>query len=260
MRSWRLLLLGLAAAALALGLAPARATGDHAAAFVERIAGERASRGLGHLTVAGDLVAVAERHAERMVERGKPYHNPALGQEVTGWEVVGENVGRGVDVETLHNAFMASATHRDQVLFPGYTEIGVGVVEHDGQLWVAQVFREPLAQTATPTPATLPPTGRSEAAGVTEQRAPSASPEPDEAAPGEPTGTTATPAPGRVAVVADLREADRRSAWSAPAIGDPARAVAEAAADVPLPVAVATGLLAAVVGAQGLTLRRLGLA
>ena len=126
----------------------ARADAGAEAAFVQRVNQERAAQGLAPLAVADDLVAVARRHSGRMADAADLHHNPALASEVTGWQKVGENVGRGPSVDPIHAAFMASPGHRQNILDGDWTELGVGVVVRDGTVWVTQVFREPEAAPA----------------------------------------------------------------------------------------------------------------
>lgn len=120
--------------------APANASGDESA-FVSLVNRERTSRGLNALQVASDLVAVARRHSARMASQGRIYHNPNLGSEVSDWEEVGENVGRGRSVSKIHAAFMDSPAHRANILERGDNRIGVGVVQgSDGRIYVTQIF------------------------------------------------------------------------------------------------------------------------
>ena len=133
--------------------ASASAAGSEASGFVAKANAERASRGLRTYTVASDLAAVARRHAQRMASKGTLYHNPSLGSEVSGWQVVGENVGMGGDVASVHQAFMNSPEHRANILARDFTEIGVGTVrDADGVLWVTQVFRLPFRAPVTVAP------------------------------------------------------------------------------------------------------------
>ncbi len=256
--------------------------------FVSRIAGERSSRGLGPLRVADDLVVVARRHAERMAARGEPYHNPSLTEEVHGWQVVGENVGKGPDVADLHGSFMASRTHRDQIVFPGYTELGVGVVESGGSLYVVQVFRQPMAAADEP-PAPEPeaPSPAQPAPPATEQARPTSPPAPPAPAPApspapepaaEPAVVAPPAAPAPTPVAPSAGAVTVQSAGAAvpgpplgtlrPNAGNTSTSTLALAASGSLPtprevspaVGVATGLLALVVGLQGIAVRRLGLA
>lgn len=132
----------------------ATAAETQAAAFVRKANAERTSRGLPAYTVASDLATVARRHSERMAAKHTLYHNPNLGSEVSGWQVVGENVGMGGDVDSIHQAFMDSPAHRANILATDYTQIGVGTVtDSDGVMWVTQVFRLPMNAVAAPAPA-----------------------------------------------------------------------------------------------------------
>ena len=140
-----LLLAPIVLAVVAFWGSAASASDTNAASFVTNANAERSSRGLAKYAVASDLATVARRHAERMAARGTLYHNPNLGSEVSGWQVVGENVGMGGDVASIHQAFMDSPEHRANILARDYTQIGVGTVtDADGVLWVVQVFRLPM--------------------------------------------------------------------------------------------------------------------
>jgi uncharacterized protein YkwD len=57
---------------------------------------------------------------------------------------VGENLGMGGLPGPIVQAWMASQKHRINILFPDYTEIGVGIAKDaNGQLWYTQVFATP---------------------------------------------------------------------------------------------------------------------
>jgi len=152
LRRFAALVLG---SALLLGggaaLSSANAAGE-ASSFVAKANAERQARGLRTYAVRSDLNAVALRHSQRMASRNALYHNPNLGSEVSGWQIVGENVGTGGSVESIHQAFMDSPSHRENILSREYTEIGVGTVtDSRGVLWVTQVFRLPAAPAPTVT-------------------------------------------------------------------------------------------------------------
>ena len=152
----RLAALALASAVLLGGaaVASATATGDsNAASFVAKANAERQARGLAPYVVKSDLAAVAARHSARMAQRNSLYHNPALGSEVSGWQSVGENVGMGGSVDSIHKAFMDSPSHRANIVSTQFTEIGVGTVtDSRGVLWVTQVFRLPVQAPAVSAP------------------------------------------------------------------------------------------------------------
>lgn len=249
---------------------------DAEARFVERIGQERQARGLGSLVVAADLQAVARRHAQRMADRGEPYHNPDLASEVQGWDLLGENVGRGWDADGLHQAFMDSPTHRDIIVSPRFTEVGVGVVRtSDGQMWVVEVFRQPASQPAPASPAAAPapappPQPPAPPAAPAVPPAPAPAPTPVAATSASvtppvsattvapPTPTDATVAGAELALAT---ERARPAPMTASAVTGPLPTadVERLVREVPPAAWLAALLLSAVVGGQGLALRRLGL-
>ena len=133
---------------------PAAHAGPGESEFTSRANAERSSRGIRTYAVRSDLVAVARRHAARMAAKGSIYHNPNLAGEVSGWQAVGENVGMGGDVASIHQAFMNSSGHRANILDRGFTEVGMGTAtDSQGRLYVTQVFRTPDGSaTAAPAP------------------------------------------------------------------------------------------------------------
>jgi uncharacterized protein YkwD len=134
----------------ALTAAPAGATTAEDS-LTARLNGARSDHGLPSLATRSDLVAVARAQANRMADSGTLYHNPNLTTDVTNWRWVGENVGYGPDVQTVHVAFMNSDGHRANILDTDYTEVGVGVVERGDRVWVAEVFRRPQTVTTSST-------------------------------------------------------------------------------------------------------------
>jgi hypothetical protein len=134
------------AGALALGaiaLTPVNASASsEESRFTSLLNHERTSRGGHALVTKSDLVAVARRHSQRMADRGYIYHNDNLPNEVDGdWQMLGENVGRGGSVDSIHQAFMDSSPHRHNILDSRFNQIGVGtVIANDGRIYVTEVF------------------------------------------------------------------------------------------------------------------------
>lgn len=143
----------IAALVLPFAARPAGAAVDGGAEsrFVQLINQARAQAGLPALSVRSDLVGVARRHSARMADGDDLHHNPDLADQVSGWQKLGENVGRGPTVDTIHGAFMDSPGHRANILSPDFTEVGVGVEVRDGgRIWVTEVFRLPMTAEAAP--------------------------------------------------------------------------------------------------------------
>lgn len=192
-------LIGLIALLATFLVQPATAAVDSSAEsqFVSLINAERKNAGLAPLSVASDLVSVARKHSARMASENELYHNPNLGSEVTGWKRVGENVGRGPSVSSIHTAFMNSAGHRKNILDPGWTQVGVGVEVVDGRVWVTEVFRTPSGATAPAPEATEEEPETQEPAQAEEESKPAPKPSPTASAPApkQTTASTTTPAP-----------------------------------------------------------------
>ncbi len=194
------LLMALAWSIGAVAAAPSPGLEDE---FVAHIARERASAGVPRYALAADLVDVARNHAEKMAREQRLHHNDQLGNQVQNWEAVGENVGKGGTVDDIHRAFMESSSHRSEILSTRFTQVGVGVVERDGVMWVVEVFRlpsEPERQASSEPSSSPPPSGDGSSGGDT-SAPPSSAPSststpPTTRRPPPPVTTTAaTPAP-----------------------------------------------------------------
>ena len=161
--------------------APASADSGMESQFLSSLNSARASNGAPALSVAGDLTSVARSHSRVMADSGNLHHNPSLGSAVSGWQKVGENVGRGPSVSSIHSALMNSPGHKRNMLDPAFTQVGIGVVvDGGGQVWVTQVFRQPVGAAPKPAPKPEP---KPEPAP---QPAPQPEPQPQQAAQPEP--------------------------------------------------------------------------
>jgi hypothetical protein len=130
---------------------PARASArNQAEQFVDLANQSRDAAGMPEYVVAADLSEVAVQQAARMADAHNIFHNPNLKTEVADWYMVGENVGVGSSPHQIHDAFMASPTHRADLLSADFEEIGVGlVVGDDRRLYVSEVFRLREERSAT---------------------------------------------------------------------------------------------------------------
>jgi peptidoglycan hydrolase-like protein with peptidoglycan-binding domain len=105
---------------------------------------ERTSHGLAALHLNAELTGVAQSWASRMAATGSLQHNPALTREVHHWRSLGENVGDGPNLRDITDAFWTSAEHRDNILDPDFTQVGIAAVIVDHRIWIAVEFREPM--------------------------------------------------------------------------------------------------------------------
>lgn len=102
---------------------------------------ERSARGIPTLSADSHLRGYAQNWAETMASDGNLRHSNVSSVNDGRYTVVGENVGYGPDAETIHNAFMASSSHRSNILDRDYDVLGVGsATDASGRLWVAVVF------------------------------------------------------------------------------------------------------------------------
>jgi uncharacterized protein YkwD len=134
----------------------APSTGADSTSYFGIVNNERSSHGLSPLTMRGDLVGVAQGWAAHMASTNQLMHNPRLRSAVANWQAVGENVGEGSTIGDLAAAFMASPSHRDNILDPTYQDIGIGSVRRLGTIWIAVVFRDPLGSQRTTSPPPSP--------------------------------------------------------------------------------------------------------
>ena len=141
----------IAATAVTIGSSLALVGATHAVAgssdyqFLSDVNSSRQSHGLRPLTMVSDLHSVATRWSQHMASQGTISHNPNLQSQGGDWQEIGENVGVGPSESSIEQAFMNSPAHRDNILNPDYTEIGIGTATgSDGRLYVTQDFRKPM--------------------------------------------------------------------------------------------------------------------
>jgi uncharacterized protein YkwD len=112
--------------------------------FVWRINFLRSERGLPVVNVDPELTAVARQWAASMAVAAEISHRRDLAVVGTdpGWVTVGENVGVGGSVMALHDAFVASPKHLENLVDPDWQYIGIGVVFVGTTIYVAENFME----------------------------------------------------------------------------------------------------------------------
>lgn len=174
---WLSILLVAAMATMGLGLS-AGADGATESDFLAHINATRSSQGLGTLTMDGGLRSHARTHTQDMMDANKIYHSTSGELRAaggSGWSRIGENVGRGGNVSSLHQAFMNSSGHRKNIL-GDYNYVGIGTGTKDGVLYVTVVFMKKggasptTTTTAPPKTTTTPAQAPSTAAASTPAR------------------------------------------------------------------------------------------
>jgi hypothetical protein len=113
---------------------------------------ERAHRGIGALRWDAALTQAADFHAHEMASRGSISHQyagePDLAtrarQAGAAFSVIAENVAEAPTAVRIHDAWMASAGHRENLLDPRVDAVGIRVVRRDGQLYAVEDFSRAL--------------------------------------------------------------------------------------------------------------------
>lgn len=124
---------------------------------------ERAAHGLKPLAMQPRLREYARKHAADQRDRGTIWHDMAEYQQwaPSGWSGLGENVAYNSSVAGIHQAYMGSTGHRNNILDPGWTHIGIGLATTSGgRLFNSQNFmthRDANLPTVGPGSAPPPP-------------------------------------------------------------------------------------------------------
>jgi uncharacterized protein YkwD len=102
----------------------------------------RDDRGAAALDRVWVLRHLADEHSRDMAREGRIFHTTNLGYQlrIVSWTVAGENVGAGLKLRTLFEAFMDSAPHRANILGRDYRRVGIGVYRDDGIIWMTLIF------------------------------------------------------------------------------------------------------------------------
>jgi uncharacterized protein YkwD len=116
---------------------------DAEAAFTLALNHRREKLHLRPLVTDPHWVAVARVWSAKMAAASTLSHNPDLvASALPGWQKLGENVGVGGSVAALHEAFLHSPHHYENIADPVFDEVGVGVVVAEGTIWVTFDFEE----------------------------------------------------------------------------------------------------------------------
>lgn len=125
--------------------------------FLNRTNALRASLGLGPLKSNSELIAKARGWSQTQASAGTIFHSTLTDGVTQNWHRLGENVGMGPDVASIHDALVRSPRHYENLADPGFTDVGIGVVREGNIIYVSQVFMELMPSTTQTTTNTSPP-------------------------------------------------------------------------------------------------------
>lgn len=151
-------LIAVLVAATFFAAVPATPAGaDDVSDWLSTINGFRSANGLAPLQYDGQLSGLASQQAQANASSGRLAHTPNLAAGVSAnWSKLGENVGMGLTTPIIWDAFLDSAPHRTNLLDPGFTHIGIGVVVSGNAQWVTHRFMAVGASAPAPAPAPQP--------------------------------------------------------------------------------------------------------
>jgi uncharacterized protein YkwD len=123
--------------------------------LVDQLNQSRRQAGLPALSVDRQLTEAARQHSQLMSEKNTLGHvlpgetgvADRLAAVGVHFNRSGENVGYNSDFNGIHAGFMKSPPHRENILNPNYTQVGIGVVkDNDGVYWVTEDFAHIMVQ------------------------------------------------------------------------------------------------------------------
>jgi uncharacterized protein YkwD len=123
--------------------------------LLEWVNKERTDRQLNPLKLSTDLRALAKSHSHDMASRRKLTHLSSIGKSYKDrlldagifFTEIGENVATSETYEGtfIHQGFMESPEHKDNILNPHFDAIGIGIVyANDNKYYVTQDFCQSL--------------------------------------------------------------------------------------------------------------------
>jgi uncharacterized protein YkwD len=156
--------LGVAACRTSEPLPPVTPISVDAGRAAAVISAYRSERGLGRVTVDSRLIAAAANYARVMGERQRVNHRigGSLAKRVTAagydWGTTAENLASGQpDLGSALNGWKRSQAHRQNLLNPAVTEIGIGAVSAGSRNYWALILAAPRPQRSAAGPFAMSP-------------------------------------------------------------------------------------------------------
>jgi uncharacterized protein YkwD len=106
----------------------------------------RGNHGKSKLQVSGKLSELARKHSNAMANQNNPVKHSTNNQLLTYMNKancvarIGENVGAASEVLEMHQAFMDSPGHKQNILESYWKKVGVGIKKSNGRLWTTELF------------------------------------------------------------------------------------------------------------------------
>jgi uncharacterized protein YkwD len=101
---------------------------------------DRNHNGMRSLSPLSQSVSKAQAWADHLAAIGYLQHSSLASSYSVRWCALGENVGYGPYTSTVEGAFMASPTHRGNILSGTWNHAGTGVARRGSTVFVVQEF------------------------------------------------------------------------------------------------------------------------
>jgi hypothetical protein len=138
---------------------PPQEQGDPVQTLVGYLNRERQANGLPLFALRQDVTDIASgwsRHQadQQALSHNADYFSDATRARLHAW-AMGENVAASSSLREAHDALMASAPHRQNILDRRFVVVGIGAVHRDGRWWITEDFLQPVPP-PSPAPAAAP--------------------------------------------------------------------------------------------------------
>jgi len=104
---------------------------------------KRSNHDLAKVKLDKHLSRVSRKHTSEMIGASTLEHTPiaTLGERVTNWLELGENIGRTTTrTRTIVRGMMNSPLHRANILNPTFTYFGIATKRSGGRIWATVTF------------------------------------------------------------------------------------------------------------------------
>ena len=131
--------LAIVACALVTLLVATACIGPNQTEVLNALNQDRQAHGLRALPIQNEAQAKAQAWAEKLARENRLYHSELTDGFGPGWCSLGENVGKGPTLSSVHHAFMNSGSHKANIL-GSWHRVGTGVHRQGDVVWVTEIF------------------------------------------------------------------------------------------------------------------------
>jgi len=107
-----------------------------------RINTSRTARNLRPMGQNLELTRKAQAWAEHLARTGRLEHSNLSSGISYRWRALGENVGVGSSIRSVHTSYMRSPGHRANILSNKFNYVGTGHATRGGRVYTVQVFMQ----------------------------------------------------------------------------------------------------------------------